>query len=281
VEEGLRIGVDAAFYAHRLVGDDLREFASGPPSGNTFPDERIAEFSVKINRIVERVSESLSPLLIELEVASVKEEEEEAEPTVSVALLFVPSILFMSLVMMAQGLSADLWQEREARTLRRVVVSPRRITVFLAGKLLAAATVMTAVCLVTLAIAYAWFSIPLGTLPFALVWAVFSGAMMTVLMMVLQLFSSSQRAGGIVTMGLMFPLLMVGGSFFPFEAMPEGMAAIGRLTPNGWALTQLKAILLQRVVPSELAIAFALLLGVGSALFWIGARRLRAGFAQG
>ena len=42
---------------------------------------------------------------------------------------------------------------------------------------------------------------------------------------------------------ILFPLLMVGGSFFPFAVMPEWMAAIGRRTPNGMALVQFEAIL--------------------------------------
>ena len=29
-----------------------------------------------------------------------------------------------------------------------------------------------------------------------------------------------------------------GGSFFPFETMPDWMASFGQLTPNGWALVQ-------------------------------------------
>jgi len=35
----------------------------------------------------------------------------------------------------------------------------------------------------------------------------------------------------------------LGGSFFPFDFMPQGFARIGRLTPNGWALGQLQNIL--------------------------------------
>jgi ABC-type multidrug transport system permease subunit len=280
VEESLSIFVDGTFYLHRLIGEDLQAFSAGPDSGNTFPDQQIAEFSITVNQLVNRISEALSPLLIELETVALGEEKTEG-PSVNVALLFLPSILVMSLLMMAQGMSGDLWKERELRTLRRVVVSPQSIVGFLAGKLLSGAVIMFTVCFVVLTIGYSHFSIPLVTLPFAVLWAVFSGATLTALMTVLQLWASSRRSANIVTIALMFPLLMVGGSFFPFEAMPEEMVAIGKLTPNGWALTQLKAILLQRVVPAELAAAFTQLLAVGVVLFVINARRLRAGFARG
>jgi ABC-type Na+ efflux pump permease subunit len=285
VEEGLGILADGTFYLHRLIGEDLRAFAQGPDSGDTFPDERIAEAAVTVNRIVDRVADRLSPPAIELATAplTVKGAGEEAasgDPP-SFALLFVPGLLVMSLLMMAQGMSGDLWKEREQRTLRRVAASPRSITAFLAGKLLAGGAVMALVSSVALAAAYGYFAIPFATLPFAVLWTVFSGATLTALMAAFQLWASSRRAANVVTMLLTFPLLMVGGSFFPFETMPEGMAAIGRFTPNGWALEQLKAILLQRVVPSELGVSFGLLLGVGLALFFADARRLQAGFAQG
>jgi ABC-type multidrug transport system permease subunit len=42
---------------------------------------------------------------------------------------------------------------------------------------------------------------------------------------------------------VVFPFALLGGSFFPFEAMPAGLAAIGRWTPNGWSVTVLKTIL--------------------------------------
>ena len=82
-------------------------------------------------------------------------------------------------------------------------------------------------------------------------------------------------------MAVMFPLMMIGGSFFPFEAMPDWMAAIGKLTPNGWALQQLKAIILHRTDPVTLLIVFAALLSMVMVLFAVCAQRLRRGFAQG
>ena len=58
----------------------------------------------------------------------------------------------------------------------------------------------------------------------------------------------------------MFPLLMLGGSFFPFEAMPRWMAGIGTVTPNGWLLLRLRALIDGRFEPLQLA------LGIGGTL---------------
>jgi ABC-type multidrug transport system permease subunit len=81
-------------------------------------------------------------------------------------------------------------------------------------------------------------------------------------------------------MAITLPLMMIGGSFFPFEAMPSGMAFIGRLTPNGWALEQLKRVLLDTVELQSIALSFVGLLVVGLFLFLLIARRLQGAFVQ-
>ncbi len=280
VEETMSVFVEGTFYLHRLVGEDLRDFAAGPPGGATvFPDQRIAEFSAKVNQIVGRIRSYLFPPIIRVEtVAAV--DATETENDVSPALLFLPGILFMALLFMAQGLSGDLWREREERTLRRVAVSPQTLLSFLLGKLLSGAGVMLLVILIALSIGYAFFSIRIVTFPLAVVWALVSGAFLMQLMTIIEVHSPSQRAGSVLTMILVFPMMMLGGSFFPFEAMPEGMAFFGRLTPNGWALEQLKRILAGNVEPGALAASFAGLLVVGSMLFLVSARRIRGPFAR-
>lgn len=82
-------------------------------------------------------------------------------------------------------------------------------------------------------------------------------------------------------MVLLFPLMMAGGSFFPFEAMPAWMAAIGKFTPNGWALEELKKILLGRAETVSLGTSFIGLLAVIVILFAVSTHRLRSGFARG
>lgn len=280
VEETMSVFVEGTFYLHRLVGEDLRDFAAGPPDGATvFPDQRIAEFSMKVNQLVARIRGYLFPPTIRVEtVAAV--DSEETETVASVALLFLPGILFMSLLFMAQGLSIDLWRERDEKTLRRVAVSPQTLLSFLLGKLLSGAGVMLLVILIALSVGYAFFGLSIATFPLALVWALVSGAFLMQMMTVIQVHSASQRAGSVVTMILIFPMMMVGGSFFPFEAMPAGMAFFGRLTPNGWALEQLKKILAGNVDPGALAASFAGLFVVGSVLFLVSASRIKRTFAQ-
>jgi ABC-type Na+ efflux pump permease subunit len=277
VEEALTMLADATFYLHRLIGEDLRAFAEGPPEGaDTFPDERIAEFSTRVNQTMTRLGDLLFPPVIELEVTTGEDvDEQEADAAGSIALLFVPGLLFMALVFMAQGLAQDFWRERTRRTLRRIVVSPRPVSEFLAGKLIAGAGLMLAVVVLALGVAWVYFGLPAARFPLAVLWATFSGVVLITILLVIMLHASSERTAGVLAMALVFPLLMVGGNFFPFDVMPEGMAAIGKLTPNGWALAQLEAILGGEMVASSLLAAFAGLAAVGAGLFLWSARRLR------
>lgn len=283
-EEILSILVDASFYAQRLIGEDLQSFAQGPSGGaNTFPDTEIMQFSSKVNGIVNNVSNYLSPMIIALEKEPVVEPEDRDNDDggISMSMLFMPGILFMSLLFMAQGIALDLWTERDQKTLRRVVTTPQSTVHFLLGKLLSGAGVMAMVCSITLIIGYAYFGLRVASLPLAILWSVLSGVLLMILMMVIQVHAASRRGAGILTTAILFPLMMVGGSFFPFEAMPPWMAAVGKLTPNGWALSQLKLILFDDVTWAGLGKAFAGLILVGAVLFAATARRLRSGFAQG
>jgi ABC-type multidrug transport system permease subunit len=281
IEESLGMLSEGVFYLQRLIGDDLRAFADGPPAGrNTFSDPLIAGFSVRINHIIDRISSYLDPLVIQLETIETAEAETDFGFS-EFALYFMPGILFMGLLFMSQGLGDDLWKERDQRTLRRVVVSPQRVTAFLAGKLIAGACLMCVVCLAGLCAGYLYFGLNALSFPLALAWATFSGVMFLLLLLQIQLWAASQRAGNIITLTVIFPLMMVGGSFFPFSAMPDWMATVGRHTPNGWALQQLQDILLLRIDLLVIARGFLVLLAVIALLFLLSARRLQRGFAQG
>jgi ABC-type multidrug transport system permease subunit len=280
VQEGLSVLVDSAFYLQRLIGSDLRALAEGPPPGrNTFPDSLVGALGLRANQLAERVAQHLNPLAIRFEVeASSAGDQDE---TGNLALYFLPGILFMSLLFMAQGLAGDLWRERTDRTLRRVVVSPQRIAAFLAGKAISAALLMATASVLAIVAGALFVGVPIATMPLAVVWGMFSGAALLGGMMLIQLHARSQRAGSVITFALTFPLMMIGGSFFPFEIMPKTLATIGRLTPNGWALQQMKTIVAREAEPGSLALAFGGLVVVGAVLFALSGRRLRSGFAQG
>lgn len=282
VQETLSLAVDGVFYLHRVIPDDLREemraFADGPPAGaKVFADERIAKFSARVNDMVRRLGKYLFPPVIRIDVAA---EEASKEEKVPLGLLFFPSMLVMALFFVAQGLSDDVWREHAEGTLRRVVTTPQSTVSFLLGKLLCALAILLVIAAAGMVLGWLAFDLTPERALVAALWTAFTGTVLTAFMMLVQLCAKSQQAGHLLTNIVLFPLLMIGGAFFPFEAMPAWMASIGRSTPNGWALEVLKGLVLGRAEVGATAIAFLALLGTGTVLVFLCSLRLARGFAK-
>jgi len=220
----------------------------------------------------------LFPPVIDVEAKSL--DHEAGQPKPSITQLFLPGILFMALVFMSEGLSSDVWRERDQGTLRRSACTPAATGALLGGKLLAAAALMLGSSFIVLLAGMIYLSLPLTKLPLLLCWSVCSGLTFLLMLQLIQMYASSQRAGSVLTNSIAMPLLFVGGSFFPFEFMPAWMAAIGRYTPNGWALAKLKDILAGRETVATLALAFAAIAVIGAVLYFLNLRRLRGVFAR-
>lgn len=279
VEGVLDVVVDAVFYVQQVFGDVLERMIQDPPKGRrTLASLEVAAISISINDAVESISEVLDPLLIE--VVTENDEPAEGGGGFNFGALLFPGILFMSLLFVAQGMSEDMWRERNQGTLRRLLTTPRSIGAFLAGKLLVAAMFMLAVVTVGLLFGVVFFDLPLSALPGAVLWGALSGTMMLSLFILVQLLAGSQRGGSTLTNMVLFPLMFLGGSFFPFEQMPPWMASVGQYTPNGWALVQFKAILDGTAELPTVALSLGVMLLFGAVLTTLSALRLRAGFAR-
>jgi ABC-type transport system involved in cytochrome c biogenesis permease component len=279
IEEMLSILVDGSFYLHRVLGEDLQTMIEGPDGdANLFPNQFVADLSVRINERVERMERFLIPPVITLDVVA-PPVTQDTGPRPSFGTLFFPAMFFMALFFVAQGLSDDVWKERAQGTLRRVVTTPPQTGAFLLGKVIAGAAVIGLVGLVAASMAILMFGFEPGAVAVGLVWATLTGAVLLLVMMLVQLLAKTQRAGSLLSNVIVFPLLMLGGAFFPFEAMPDGMAAIGKLTPNGWALVEFKWLLTGELSAARFGRDLAMLFAVGGVLFWVCARRLRTRFA--
>jgi ABC-type multidrug transport system permease subunit len=282
VRESLEILCELAFYLHRIVGDDLKMVAAGPATGQDFfADQRVAEISVQIQHRVQRLQKTLFPPLIELDTApSAAASDAAARPRESIGSLFFPGVLLMALFFVAQGLGDDVWREKMLGTLRRAAIAPRGATPFLVGKLLATWFLMLVIAALALALGVAAFGIQLERVVPAMLWASACGVMLTLAMMLLQSFASSQRAAHMLTNMVLFPMLMVGGSFFPLEALPRWLQQIGRRTPNGWSMVVLKSIVHGEATFASAATACGLLAAIVAALFFLCERRLTRAFAR-
>jgi ABC-type multidrug transport system permease subunit len=123
------------------------------------------------------------------------------------------------------------------------------------------------------------FKVPFARTPLALAWTCLAGAALYCYFVFLVSFASSQRGGNLLSMLIVFPVMMIGGSFFPSDFMPPWMAAIGRWTPNGLAATQLHEILFGTPRAATLVL-MALAIAVPAVVaFFLCARRIVRRFA--
>lgn len=277
VEEGLDMLVEAVFYAQQLLGEPLRRIATGPEGGGTvFSSEAVSSISVDINDRVKRLQKVVFPPVISLRTPPT---EPRPVQTVSVMVaVMLPSVLFMSLLFIAQGSARDVWQEKVQGTLRRSLAVPHHIGWFLAGKILAGALLAAVVTIVGLGIAL-YLGIPPLRLPGAFLWCTFNGAALLCLFNFFDTLAASERGARLLSTMIVFPMMMIGGSFFPFEAMPPWMQAIGRWTPNGLGGIQLKALLVGAPDYPQLAVATLVIAAMATVTFLVTVRRVQGSFA--
>jgi len=83
-----------------------------------------------------------------------------------------------------------------------------------------------------------------------------------------------------MSMLILFPLLMIGGSFFPLEVLPNWLAAIGRWSPNGFVADKLTTELIAASAWTMNLNSWLIVMAAGLVGFGLCAWRLRAGFAQ-
>ncbi len=278
VRSGVETLVEGIFYLQRIFGPALTQFSSSRPSGQgAFADASVARLAITANRRMRDLESVLFPPLLSLETVSDRPQGQ----SVGLATFVLPGFLFMSLLFVGRGFTDDLWVEREGGTLTRALLAPHSAAAFLGGKVAAGAVFMAGISTVGLAVAVFASGVPLMRVPAALAWCTFSGTVLICLFLAVQFLASSARGASLVTTMVLFPLMMLGGSFFPFEAMPAWMARIGRLTPNGQGVTQLRALLAGQADATALAIAFGAMLLSAMAAFAVSTRLLRGRFATG
>lgn len=277
IEEILSVLTDGVFYLHRVFGDELKTISTqvnNAPDGTSeiFSDTLVSKLSVSINDAAESLVEYLDPVALDLAEAS----DEDEESDLSFALLFFPGTIFMGLLFATQGLSDSYWKEREAGTLRRTLVSPLSLSEIFLGKLIAGAVLlfMLAGAMTTLGFIYHGLDL-FYWLPTVL-WLTLSGMVLYGLFSLFQLIAPTRKSASLITSILVFPLMMIGGAFFPFEALPDWIEAIGGWVPNGYLLQRLKDFLIYGEGLNSLAMALPYALTMAVALWFLCAWRVRA-----
>lgn len=273
IQNVTEILLDAGFYAHQLFSDEIETFTS---MSETPSDAQVAAIAVVIKNRIDSVAPKLFPPVIEIDIV----EPPPTEPSPPLALLFMPGIILMAVVFAANGLASDFWREREQGTLRRLVFSPARLSEFLAGKAMAAAVIISLVAGVATILGFLYHGITWDRLLPTMIWIALSGVALFAWFSALQMLFSNQKTASVISMMLVFPLLMAGGSFFPLAVMPDWIAAIGRASPNGYMAEQLTSEITAASAWSIDPEGWLVVMGGALAGLLVCGWRLRAGFAR-
>lgn len=275
IEDITGVLLDAGFYLQAAFGEEIAQFED-VDSLDQPSDLFVSGMAVQIQHKMEVLVPKLVPPLLDVVIV----EPPPAEPRPNMALLFLPGMVLMALLIAAQGLSADFWRERESGTLRRLVSTPGLLARFVIGKALAAGVMMALLGGVTLIVGFLYHDLAWNKLLPSVVWIALSGVGLFAWFSVLQMLMPTSKAGNLVTSTLVFPLLMMGGSFFPLDALPDWLATIGRMSPNGFMVDKLTLELTSASAWTFDTKGWAIIAAMAMSGLSICGWRLQSGFAR-
>ena len=274
-ETAVGVLTDGGHYIQVLFADELRQF-NDLLNGKDVSDAQMAMMSIQIKKAIESIEKQLIPP--QIKAVKVKEEKQTTNKS-SFMLHMFPGILFMSLLFAAQGLALEFWKDKSQGISSRLLSSPGGLVQYLNGKLLAGIVVFALIAVVIGLLGLFILKLSLSKIVIIIGWLMLSGLVLTNMMLFLCLLMPSEKSASIITSAMVFPLLMLGGSFFPFETMPKWMVAIGQYLPNGYLLQSFNQWLVKDNPLSALTVP-ALIAMAMIVLFWFLNRIKLPGFAR-
>lgn len=198
------------------------------------------------------------------------------------ASFLVPAIIAMTAFFSASFSSASFYADRDSGILKVMLASPHSPRVILTGKALAAVVVACLQALLVLAIAALIPAIDLGWQYGIVPGLILAGAGILLLNLLLAGFAlllSSRigtMAGFHLVMNLvLFPLFFLSGAFFPLDAVPMWLEALGRANPLSYAVDLLHLAVYAESTEgyAGLEVDIPVLLALAAATLYWGVRR--------
>ena len=269
VETSMELLVDAATYIQIVFEKELAVLK--PMLKNQqFNDADLVVLTLGIKQQIDRLEATIFPPQLALIKQKVDEVDSTDEKTkLTFGLLMFPGAIFMALIFSANSLAVSIWDDAKNGVIPRLSSTPAALGAYFNGQVIGA-TLVFALIVVSLGVLGTWyFALAWYKWPLMVLWMVFSGLVIYQLFAFLAMIMPTAKVANVVVNATTFPLLMVGGSFFPMEAMPAWLAAIGQYLPNGFLLKGLKDWLV-RDQPIAEAMLLPLVLGLVMLLvFWL------------
>ncbi len=254
---------DSGHYIQLLFSKELKQF-DNLITGKDISDTQMAVMSVQIKHTVDLLEKQLFPPQIQAKKKVKTDESKKTESKHSFMYMMFPGILFMSLLFSAQGMAQDFWKDKSQGILSRLLSSPTGLKHYFTGKLLSAIIIFTLIAVLLSFLGVWMFNINNQKLLIIIPWVVLSGIAIWSFLLFFTLKLPTKKSANLVTEGMVFPLMMLGGSFFPFDSMPKAMVAIGEKLPNGYLLQSFNSWFIKEqalwvlLTPALMALGFIL-----------------------
>lgn len=259
VETSMKLLVDAASYIQVLFSKELAVLKPMLEQ-QKFNDADLVVLTLGIKKQIERIEETVFPPQLELIKQQVEKAETE-QTNITFGLLMFPGAVFMALIFSANSMGLYIWDDATNGVIPRLSSTPSALSAYFNGQVLAATLLFIIIVVFLGLFGGFYFDIPIQKLPLMMVWMVFSGLVIYMLFCMISLLMPTAKSAVIVINATSFPLMMLGGSFFPLETMPNWLATMGQFLPNGFLLKGLKDWLV-RSEPVIDAMLWPLVLGL-------------------
>lgn len=263
IESALLLFADAGDYLQQLFSEELATIAA-INDNNDLSDLEFTALSLSIRDRIDVFADSLDPLLIELKERP--QENDEASPSVNFGLLMFPGAIMMALLFSISSLAMLIWEDLQSGVLTRLSATSRGLSAYYFGQQWAVLVIFGGIVLLLSVLGGLYFGLPVYQWPLLIIGLLVSGFVMWQILLSLVLLMPTQRSANIVVNAAIFPILMLGGSFFPMEALPDWLAQIGLYFPNGFFLQAIKdALFNQQNYLLSAGLIAAVIIGV----FWL------------
>lgn len=245
-----------------------------------FSDADISSLSIQVKDRVEGIAKFIIPPVISIKERTISEEIEKEAASISVHSYILPAIAIMFLLFICNVVFEDVLREKEIGTLRRMTVSPLKISEFIWSKTITSALIGMCCTLVLIAVGWILFGIQWGNI-FLVILIVFCLNIMLagLISLIYSFIRTEQQAGAVLSSVIIF-MSLIGGSMMPVENFPPFMQQISKFTPNYWGVKAFNKAILQDPIHEFIPILTGML-GIGILFSVVGAffmkRNLRKG----
>ncbi len=213
--------------------DLIREFTQDQED---IPDQVISDLSIRMNKRVRGIAKYVFPPVISIKQTTREDESENQSSGFSIHSYILPAISIMFILFICNIVFEDLLREKEKGTLRRMTISPLRISEFVWSKIISSAGIGIMCTLFLVGLGAFIFSIHWGNLVILLLIILCLNILIAGFIAFLYTFVRTERQAGALMSSVIVVMALLGGSMMPVQNFPPFVQQISRFTVNYWGL---------------------------------------------